>query len=296
MDKVFYVDLVSNASMEVYPENTLAAFTNMMNSPIDLNEPYEVALNEIIYPLDFGDSMKIRYCYVSIERRPSEDLKVAIKRVHEGSVFTFKFAGPMRTKEIIAAFAEENAKNISTVRFVNGDEELRMTLEPKLEYDEEDDRVTSQAGQLSDGKTVMIFFEDDSFLAPLGFERAAYTRFFDREDVSEKHRAPHPPDFSSRSNLLFVNTDIIEGHRVGDSMSTTLRTLPLSKGVYENVQYMSFINEYYFPVRFSRIDSISIKLTDENGKRIKFKSGRVFITLKFRPRKRPNLTYIKHHD
>jgi len=134
----------------------------------------------------------------------------------------------------------------------------------------------------------MVYFEDESFLGPLGFVRESYNSFFNTANAADRLYATYASDISGRSNLLFINTDIIEGHRVGNTMSMNLRTIPLSKGAYESVQYMSFTNEYFFPVRLSRIDSISISITDENGERIRFRSGRVFITLKFRPR--PNLT------
>ena len=283
MDKTFYVDLVSNASMDVYPRNTLAAFTNVMSSPIELDEPYEVALNEIIYPLDFSQSINIEYQYVCVQLKPK------LKMDFVGPRLEFKYSGNMKINDIITAFARVNDDNISQINFMADKEKVDLILKPRLGYDEESDRVTAQAGLLSDNRTVILYFRDDEFLDPLGFDRELFSRFFYREDSIPIHMAGRPPDFTYRSSLLFVNTDIIEGHRVGDSMSMNLRTLPLSKGAFENVQYMSFTNEYFFPVRFSRIDSISIKLTDENGEKIKFRSGRVFITLKFKP-KRKNLT------
>lgn len=279
MDKTFYVDLVSNASMGVYPNNTLSSFTNMMNSPIELNEPYEVALNEIIYPLDFDQSIEIKYNYVSIQKMPK------LRKVFEGPDLTFEYQGPLKIKDILPAFNRTNEANISKINFVDGKRnKLTIVHRPRVEYDEKDDRDTSEVGQLSDGKTLMIYFQDDDFVVPLGFEYNAYNKFLDKANRADKFKAKNPPQFSCRSNLLFVDSDIIEGHRVGDSMSMNLRTVPLSKGLFENVQYMSFTNEYFFPVRLNRIERISIKITDENGANIKFKTGRVFITLKFRPR------------
>ena len=111
-----------------------------------------------------------------------------------------------------------------------------------------------------------------------------YDAFFNNASSGENIQAKYTPYLYAQSNLLFVNTDIIEGHRVGNSMSMNLRTIPLSRGPFGSVQYKSFTNEFFFPVRFSRIERISIKITGENGKDIRFRGGRVFITLKFRPR------------
>ena len=47
----FHVVLPSNSSFELYPENKLSDFRVQLAKPIDLSQPYEVALEEIAYPL-----------------------------------------------------------------------------------------------------------------------------------------------------------------------------------------------------------------------------------------------------
>lgn len=51
--KVFQVRLFSNVNLEIYPENTLAIFTNKLNVPIEFDEghKYYCALKEIFLPL-----------------------------------------------------------------------------------------------------------------------------------------------------------------------------------------------------------------------------------------------------
>ena len=46
----FYVTLPSNASMDVYPDNTAAAYKIRMPKTMYLRNKYEVALAEIQYP------------------------------------------------------------------------------------------------------------------------------------------------------------------------------------------------------------------------------------------------------
>ena len=41
----FYLELVSNASSQVYPQNTMASFTNFLPDKIELDESWEVAAN-----------------------------------------------------------------------------------------------------------------------------------------------------------------------------------------------------------------------------------------------------------
>ena len=344
MAKVFYVDLVSNASMDIHPENTLSTFTNRLATPIVLDQAYEVSLNEIIYPLDFSQTVEIKYRLVVVITSPK------LKKYYVGTEYTFKYDGSDKIQDIMASFTKEIEEKFPSIDFREAEKKrkpekledvkiieekivvaevdaegkklddetikkeiekkkaelkkkreeerkkkeeedikkITVTKKPGFFYDQNTQKIYVTAGRLSDNKELMVYFKDESFLGPLGFVRETYNKFFNTAAEDAKHYATYTPDLSGRSNLLFINTDIIEGHRVGGAMSMNLRTIPLSKGAFESVQYMSFTNEYFFPVRLSRIDSISISITDENGERIQFRSGRVFITLKFRPR--PNLT------
>ena len=46
-DDSFFIDLVSNASMEMFEENSLSKFTNKLMYPLNLRGEWEVAINEI---------------------------------------------------------------------------------------------------------------------------------------------------------------------------------------------------------------------------------------------------------
>ena len=46
----FTVELVSNASGELFPDNTLSSFTNFLPEQVNLEGQWEVAFSEISYP------------------------------------------------------------------------------------------------------------------------------------------------------------------------------------------------------------------------------------------------------
>ena len=46
----FTMELVSNASGELFPDNTLSSFTNFSPEQINLEGQWEVAISEICYP------------------------------------------------------------------------------------------------------------------------------------------------------------------------------------------------------------------------------------------------------
>jgi len=272
MDEIIYVDLVSNASMGVHPENTVASFTNILANPLEFNQPYEVALSEAIYPLEYTQEIPISFRLVLY----------ATKERTIGPRLTFQYKSTDKFTDILSSFTSFIQTELANwIRIVNP---VTVTHEPKFEYDESKKRVVITAGELFDGKLVRFLFPDNSFEESLGFEMSDLNKFYETAMGGNKFLAKYEQFLTYRSNLVFINTDIIHGHRVGDSMAMNLRTIPLSKGQYEHVQYMSFSNEYYFPVRLSRIDRISMRITDENGENIRFRGGRVFITLKFRPK------------
>ena len=46
----FTIELVSNASGELFPNNTLSSFTNFLPEQVNLKGQWEVAISEIAYP------------------------------------------------------------------------------------------------------------------------------------------------------------------------------------------------------------------------------------------------------
>ena len=48
--KSFTIELLSNASAQLFPDNTLSSFTNFLPEQLNLEGQWEVAISEIIYP------------------------------------------------------------------------------------------------------------------------------------------------------------------------------------------------------------------------------------------------------
>ena len=94
MDEIIYVDLVSNGSMGVHPENTVASFTNILANPLEFNQPYEVSLSEAIYPLEYPQEIPISFHLV---------LYVPKERVI-GPRVTFKYKSTDKFTDILSSF------------------------------------------------------------------------------------------------------------------------------------------------------------------------------------------------
>ena len=46
----FTIELVSNASAQLFPDNTLSSFTNFLTEQLNLDGQWEVAISETSYP------------------------------------------------------------------------------------------------------------------------------------------------------------------------------------------------------------------------------------------------------
>ena len=62
MNNQFTVHLVSNASMDIFRENTMASFRNQLSGPLELTGSWQVALESIIFPTSIKNvtSVKIK--------------------------------------------------------------------------------------------------------------------------------------------------------------------------------------------------------------------------------------------
>ena len=57
----FTVELVSNASGEFFPKNTLGSFTNILPEQVNLEGQWEVAILEISYPLMYQNITQVNF-------------------------------------------------------------------------------------------------------------------------------------------------------------------------------------------------------------------------------------------
>ena len=61
--KEIFIDLVSNASMDIFPENTLSKFKNRLSQPLRLSGNWVVGVQEIFYPITFTPTKKtVNFC------------------------------------------------------------------------------------------------------------------------------------------------------------------------------------------------------------------------------------------
>ena len=60
----FTVEMVSNASLDCYPNNTLSSFKNFLTEQINLDGEWEVAITELSYPSLYQNITEGRFFYL----------------------------------------------------------------------------------------------------------------------------------------------------------------------------------------------------------------------------------------
>ncbi|XP_053208481.1 myosin-11-like [Panonychus citri] len=137
-----------------------------------------------------------------------------------------------------------------------------------------DDLITIKRGMYEDRKFIPKF-DDPLMLETFGFS-------YDPSPVlhtQKKITARKTVDLNYGSHLIYVYSDIVAEHFVGQQSVRVLRVVPLKRGKSHDIVHERFVKPLYFPVRTNRIEEINFILGDETGSLVRFASGRVHIGL-----------------
>lgn len=123
-------------------------------------------------------------------------------------------------------------------------------------------------------------FEDASMYSLLGLpEEWSVTALLN--DSGEAYSVSEA-NLNLRSYLLFVYSDIVAEHFVGNGNARVLRVLPMKKDIQSELIHEIFTKPHYYPIRSNKIEDINVILADETGNSVKFASGRVLLGLHLR--------------
>ena len=257
----FTIELVSNASGELFPDNTLSSFTNFLPEQLNLEGQWEVAISEISYPSMY-------------------------QNITEGK---FKF------------FDEKLSKSTSTYNLEPGlytsitdiVEAMNRLIQERNNHNET--CITVKVSRKTQ-KVVILLANDSSGLA---FCSADLGHIFGNNVGNEFGvlmigKGPHEPEFAYnivRIHSLMIYSDLVEYSIVGDTKAPLLRCFPfisklkggdiITTGQYMN--YQTFSNLQFRPLLKNSFHSIHIDLRDTSGEKIPFVSvGITRLVLMFR--------------
>jgi len=276
----FTIYLVSNGSMEIFPENTLSAFTNLLAEPLSLQGEWRVALCEIKTPALVKNVVDTKF--TSKKGLPlSSELQGWTTRgsyVIEGGVYH-------DVTELLTKLRTLSATNLKwEINPVN--HKLSITFDVGDGFSFPTKEIPNLLG--FKGIAVKIFGLDGThighqqFVKEVGSEKANKKSTFTL--VGE-----YPVDLTGGKHLIFVYINIIEYQTVADTKAPLLRLLSadtrLRNWVISETQTLSaraFKHLEYKNLISNNIKTIKVELRNESGDLVPFiGSGRTTLTLKF---------------
>jgi hypothetical protein len=290
----FTINLVSNASMDVYKNNTLASFTtrlpgNGINLPIRPDGGHwEVALSEINFPSKFYNIIDGDYS-MSSARTAGIPWHAKIK--------------PGRYKSL-----EQIMEHIRELWLDINDKQNRKYPEYEPTYKRTNANIfkykyhhlTNRFQILMEEEGGRLVLTSPDMLAIFGF---SVQRGRDEINVTSALAkldsgwvtGDYDPDLQ-RLHTALVYTDIIEHQIIGDTLAPLLRLIPITgkmkNNEMSNMESSQVSKTFNLPLQFKKVQvnsfhSIQLQMHGENGKLLPFvDAGRTSATLIFRYHKR----------
>ena len=295
----FVVNLVSNASTDVYPNNVISSFTTQLpGNGIHLedttgngnNGSWEVALLEISYPAKFHNVVNGKYTYNSDYLRDNDNpFELEVPKGQYNTVSEILRIMAAQVKQIYTKYHDGSiltryAWELSQYEpFEYTLDELSGVLSIKL--NSRYARITLLSTDLRVILGMPYIIDPD---VPHHIVTGTIV------DASKWTKADYPVDIQKLHSVM-IYTDIIEHQIIGDTLAPLLRVVPIitkyrGGSIFElnMVQPSLLRHTFTSPLQFKRLEkksfhSISIDLYGENGEKIPFVGvGRCSLSLLFR--------------
>lgn len=258
----FLIELVSNGSVDVYPENTLSSFTNFLPEQINLGEDsWEVALMEISYPAWYNN-------------------------ITEGSLIRYKPQSSMtgfheiRLPEgLYRSIHDVNIEITKQMKKLSEEEDNCPPVD--LTYDSFSGKIRFDWNRKEATKGYLHLATED-IANILGFPHSVLIN----SDITE---ATLPADIQ-RIHSIMIYTDLIEHSIIGNAKAPILRCFPMISRLRDGyltltqfMNYQTFDNLQFRKVMKNSFHSIKVELRHSTGERIPFGGiGVTRLTLLFR--------------
>ena len=257
----FTVELVSNASPQLFPNNTLSSFTVFLPEQVNLDGQWEVAISEISYPSMY-------------------------QNVTEGKIM-FYDEKLFKTTE---AYYLEPGLYSSITDIV---EAMNILIQERNNH--KDTCITIKVSRVTQKVKVYLANEESSLAISCTDLRHIFVGDVRNDSgILMLGKEPHEPTFACdivRIHSLMIYTDIAEYNTVGDTKAPLLRCFPFifklkSGDIIITRQYMNY--ETFINLQFGRLlknsfQIIHIDLRDTSGEKIPFLSVRITpVVLMFR--------------
>ena len=264
-----YITLPSDASMDLFPDNTISAFTVKLPSELVVDRTRDVVgLASIEWPHTFQNAtfgnLKI-YLLPNESSGPPREKKVS-------ATFNLVDGYYATSKELVT----EINRALRYVHFTGYDHVLNGAQHCYLQYNERAETVAfvTEANSPAQFRLKMSW----QLYATLGFA----LRRQGEPVIKTGEVAEYVVDLNAGFNSLYVYCDLVENSRiVGSKLTSVLRVLPID-GKHGEIRYYEPRHIEYLPLRYDRISEIRIELRTDTGELIHFKSGKTVVGLRIK--------------
>ena len=246
----FFVVLPSNASSQVFPNNSMNNYTTKLSQPIDLSN-YEVALTEIQYDNRWDNVVDGSTLLI----RKFNGARIAIT-VPPGIYSSIE----QIVNYITSKFDEARISDVFEIEYLSSIRKVKLTI-----FDDYD------AVNLSDSLAQQLGFVSQKQFTKYGVDSGVYT-------------GDSYADVERGMTALFVYTNIIKPQIVGDVSVPLLRVVPVKERHVQPYRTIEFRHPMYLPTTHNVTDLIQILIKRDNGESVPFKTGKVIVTLHFKKR------------
>ena len=199
----FTIELVSNASFNCYPNNSLSSFTNFLPKQKHLKGEWEVAISEISYPSLYQNVTGGKFTFINVRESPEEKRKIQPMLIEPGLY-------PSIVDKVVAV-NDKVRKRMGVQKYeCNG---IYVSVE----------KITQKnAIHLPEDQSVFIIQSADlNQIFGCDLEQ-------NQTGVIMKGKGPHYPQYSYdiiRIHSLMIYSDIIEYNIKGDTKTPLLRSI-----------------------------------------------------------------------
>jgi len=299
----FYLTLPSNASLQVYPNNTTTSFTTKLSDYINLKgEGWEMALSEVHYPNTFLTISKANADIIVEERiKDDEEGKTAVGRVSHSEGEGGQTAELAEAVDTTPDKARSNTLEIGRRRQKRRASPLRkITYSLSNAYIRNEEDFVNSINYLLKGKikllmnkefkNVILTREDDNITRFLFNPRLSLQLgFLPERWIHEKmSRSLHPVNIANGiPRTMFIYCDLIKPQYVGDTTVPLLRIVNINNNMLQNFgsgSVSTFTLPHYVPISKKSFETIEIAVKDETGSSLPFMFGTLTVKLHFRQR------------
>lgn len=257
MTKDFYITLISNSSLDYYPENKTNSFTAQLPHYITLDGAWSVAVVEIQYPFTlFNVTKNNNRIVLRDDENKQYDLEITPGYYSD-------------LPEIIKAINKKIKPITSNDSFIEFDKATQRIKVNK--------RSESENNAVSRANLISVNFEN-RLAMQLGFSPEA--------NVLGYRLSPHATNIGlGIPELMVVYCDIIDGQILGDKFCKMLRVINTANT--KNMDFAQFCHKEFNPAHYlnlqsKKFETISLDIRDTSGQPMPFQYGTLTVKLHFK--------------